>query len=161
MSSATTYRGREMDPCFNITKFSAFVGDEIDAGGAIGNCCNYRSMPERGCLSMSQFTVLDSDMEITDPSECCRHWPVLILSLLVVAGVTGNSLVCCAVAIERKLRNVTNYFLVSLAVADLLVSLVVMPACIAHDFIGETLTLTLRVCVCACVCVLLVYPRNP
>ena len=68
---------------------------------------------------------------------CCRSWPSLLLLVLVAAGITGNTLVCCAVAVERKLRNVTNYFLVSLAVADLLVSLVVMPSCIAHDVIGN------------------------
>ena len=61
---------------------------------------------------------------------CCRSWSSLLLFILVAAGVTGNTLVCCAVAVERKLRNVTNYFLVSLAVADLLVSVVVMPSCI-------------------------------
>jgi len=68
---------------------------------------------------------------------CCQSWPSLLLLVLVAAGITGNTLVCCAVAVERKLRNVTNYFLVSLAVADLLVSMVVMPSCIAHDVIGR------------------------
>ena len=68
---------------------------------------------------------------------CCQNWSSLLLFVLVAAGVTGNTLVCCAVAVERKLRNVTNYFLVSLAVADLLVSMVVMPSCIAHDLIGK------------------------
>ena len=68
---------------------------------------------------------------------CCQNWSSLLLFVLVAAGVTGNTLVCCAVAVERKLRNVTNYFLVSLAVADLLVSVVVMPSCIAHDLVGK------------------------
>jgi hypothetical protein len=64
------------------------------------------------------------------------RWEVLLLLALVAAGVTGNLLVCVAVAVERKLQNVTNYFLVSLAVADLCVSLVVMPCCIVQEFMG-------------------------
>jgi len=40
-------------------------------------------------------------------------------------------------SVERKLQNVTNYFLMSLAVADLFVSLVVMPCCIVQEFMGE------------------------
>ena len=90
------------------------------------------------CYDISH--VLSSHEPLTDDGDertCCRSWPSLLLLILVAAGVTGNTLVCCAVAVERKLRNVTNYFLVSLAVADLLVSLVVMPSCIAHDVIGK------------------------
>jgi len=97
------------------------------------------------CYNVTSSTVscpLSPDETSTEPRTpggltCCRSWPSLLLFVLVVAGVTGNTLVCCAVAVERKLRNVTNYFLVSLAVADLLVSLVVMPSCIAHDLLGE------------------------
>lgn len=36
-------------------------------------------------------------------------------------------MVILAVSLERKLQNATNYFLMSLAVADLLVGLLVMP----------------------------------
>lgn len=39
----------------------------------------------------------------------------------------GNVLVIMAVARERTLQTVTNYFIVSLALADLLVAVVVMP----------------------------------
>ena len=38
---------------------------------------------------------------------------------------------------HQLLESITNYFLVSLAVADLCVSLVVMPFCIAQEFIGQ------------------------
>jgi len=93
-------------------------------------------------LSSTHNHRLSSHEETTDEHghgdlTCCQSWPSLLLFFFVVAGVAGNTLVCCAVAVERKLRNVTNYFLVSLAVADLLVSVVVMPSCIAHDLIGK------------------------
>ena len=39
----------------------------------------------------------------------------------------GNVLVILAVCRERTLQTVTNYFIVSLALADLLVAVVVMP----------------------------------
>ena len=66
-----------------------------------------------------------------------RIWEVLLLLIIVVAGITGNLLVVIAVVIEKKLQNVTNYFLVSLAVADCLVSLIVMPCSIVHELMGE------------------------
>jgi len=44
--------------------------------------------------------------------EC--NWRVVPLVVLIVAGVVGNTLVCASVVIERRLQNVTNYFLVSL-----------------------------------------------
>uniref|UniRef100_A0A1B0F965 G-protein coupled receptors family 1 profile domain-containing protein n=1 Tax=Glossina morsitans morsitans TaxID=37546 RepID=A0A1B0F965_GLOMM len=54
-------------------------------------------------------------------------WSFLFVTFFIFAGGLGNILVCLAVALDRRLQNVTNYFLFSLAVADLLVSLFVMP----------------------------------
>lgn len=67
------------------------------------------------------------------------NWRVAPLWALVAAGVTGNTLVCASIVVERRLQNVTNYFLVSLAVADLFVSLVVMPCCIVQEIMGRVL----------------------
>jgi octopamine receptor len=41
--------------------------------------------------------------------------------------IVGNCLVIAAVFISSKLRSVTNLFIVSLAVADLMVGLTVLP----------------------------------
>lgn len=47
--------------------------------------------------------------------------------LLIGAVLAGNSLVCVSVASERALQTPTNYFIVSLAAADLLLALLVLP----------------------------------
>ncbi|XP_062565212.1 octopamine receptor [Armigeres subalbatus] len=64
------------------------------------------------------------------------EWGFLFVIMLIFAGGLGNILVCLAVALDRKLQNVTNYFLLSLAIADLLVSLFVMPLGAIPGFLG-------------------------
>jgi len=58
---------------------------------------------------------------------------VLACSLIVVGTIVGNTLVCTAVSIVRKLRTPSNWLIVSLAVADLLVALLVMPLAIVYE----------------------------
>ncbi|XP_051231540.1 5-hydroxytryptamine receptor 2B [Dicentrarchus labrax] len=54
-------------------------------------------------------------------------WAALLIVMVIIPTIGGNILVILAVSLERKLQNATNYFLMSLAVADLLVGLLVMP----------------------------------
>lgn len=49
------------------------------------------------------------------------------LSLLILLTVGGNVLVCLAVCASRRLRCLTNCFIVSLAVTDLLLGVLVLP----------------------------------
>ncbi|XDV36988.1 hypothetical protein PO909_006689 [Leuciscus waleckii] len=50
------------------------------------------------------------------------------LSILILSTLLGNTLVCAAVTKFRHLRSkVTNFFVISLAVSDLLVAILVMP----------------------------------
>ena len=65
------------------------------------------------------------------------NWPVLALSLLVLSGTLGNLLVCVSIAFDKQLQTVTNWFLFSLAIADCLVSLIVLPLSIIKDFQGK------------------------
>lgn len=55
-----------------------------------------------------------------------NYWALLAL-ILVIGTAAGNILVCLAIAWERRLQNVTNYFLMSLAITDLMVAVLVMP----------------------------------
>ncbi|XP_049809377.1 octopamine receptor Oamb-like [Schistocerca serialis cubense] len=50
-----------------------------------------------------------------------------VLAIIDVMVVAGNCLVVAAVFLSHKLRSVTNLFIVSLAVADLLVGVAVLP----------------------------------
>jgi len=52
---------------------------------------------------------------------------MLWLLTVIAATGAGNLLVCVAICRERALQNMANYFLMSLAIADLLVSVTVMP----------------------------------
>jgi len=58
--------------------------------------------------------------------ELNNYWALLAL-FLVFATAAGNILVCLAITWERRLQNVTNYFLMSLAITDLMVAILVMP----------------------------------
>ena len=69
--------------------------------------------------------------------EGTRQWGVLALTSLIIATAVGNILVCLAVVWERRLQNMTNYFLMSLAIADLLVSILVMPLGMIVELYGE------------------------
>lgn len=51
----------------------------------------------------------------------------LALVSLIVVTVGGNLLVCVTIGTDRKLRTATNYFLLSLAVTDLLLGCTVLP----------------------------------
>lgn len=52
---------------------------------------------------------------------------IVIEVIIAVLSISGNVLVCWAVAINTTLKNATNYFLVSLAVADILVGCLAIP----------------------------------
>ncbi|KPP66631.1 hypothetical protein Z043_114850 [Scleropages formosus] len=58
------------------------------------------------------------------------------LTVITAITVMGNLLVVIAVCVVKKLRQPSNYLLVSLAVADLSVALVVMPFVIVTDLTG-------------------------
>uniref|UniRef100_A0A452VN43 D(3) dopamine receptor n=1 Tax=Ursus maritimus TaxID=29073 RepID=A0A452VN43_URSMA len=64
---------------------------------------------------------------------------------LILAIVFGNGLVCVAVLKERALQTTTNYLVVSLAVADLLVATLVMPWVVYLEVTGGVWNFS-RVC---------------
>ncbi|KAM5247722.1 D(4) dopamine receptor [Ctenodactylus gundi] len=66
--------------------------------------------------------------------------------LLIGAVLAGNSLVCVSVASERALQTPTNYFILSLAAADLLLALLVLPLFVYSEVQGGVWLLSPRLC---------------
>lgn len=84
-----------------------------------------------GTAATNNQTFIDNDDNInenyvTDKTNFNNYWGLLAL-ILVIGTAAGNILVCLAIAWERRLQNVTNYFLMSLAITDLMVAILVMP----------------------------------
>lgn len=73
-------------------------------------------------------SVTQGQDNVTESSLPNSHaYYALCYCTLILAIVFGNVLVCLAVLRERTLQTTTNYLVVSLAMADLLVATLVMP----------------------------------
>ncbi|KAK2575736.1 hypothetical protein KPH14_012123 [Odynerus spinipes] len=94
-----------------------------------------------GCSSDTNLTQLYNEIfpDITE-------WVMIAVhSIIFITGLVGNSLVCLAVCRNHSMRTVTNYFIVNLAVADLLVILMCLPPTVLWD-VTETWFLGLKLC---------------
>ncbi|RNA34198.1 dopamine D2-like receptor [Brachionus plicatilis] len=76
-----------------------------------------------------------NNSETANPSESDQslHYWALILLFCPISTIFGNILVVVSVIKEKSLRTVTNYFVVSLALADLTVAAAVMPFAVYYE----------------------------
>nr|XP_034989812.1 5-hydroxytryptamine receptor 2B isoform X2 [Zootoca vivipara] len=72
------------------------------------------------------------------------RWAALLILMVIIPTIGGNILVILAVSLEKKLQYATNYFLMSLAVADLLVGLFVMPIALLTIMFGIAIPIPIR-----------------
>lgn len=61
----------------------------------------------------------------------------IILTLIIISTIVGNILVILSVFTYKPLRIVQNFFIVSLAVADLTVAILVLPLNVAYSILGQ------------------------
>ncbi|XP_053722016.1 dopamine receptor D4b [Synchiropus splendidus] len=75
------------------------------------------------------------------------NFPALVFGILLIVVVSGgNLLVCLSVYLEKALKTTTNYFIVSLAFADLLLALLVLPLFVYAEFQGGVWSLNMLLC---------------
>lgn len=93
----------------------------------------------------ADYLLWDDDDNSTTGSDAGSHVIVvhrpltLLLFVFPVLTVFGNVLVCLSVVREQSLRTITNYFIVSLAVADIMVAILVMPFGVYVEVGGQCL----------------------
>lgn len=60
---------------------------------------------------------------------------IVVVIFIILVIITGNFLTILAVAKERRLQQLQNWFIVSLAVSDLLVGLLIMPLSLTYELL--------------------------
>ncbi|XP_022085759.1 5-hydroxytryptamine receptor 1B-like [Acanthaster planci] len=61
---------------------------------------------------------------------------VSVASLMALSTVTPNAMIITLVIVDRKLRKLSNYYIISLATADCIVGAVVMPGMASYSILG-------------------------
>lgn len=88
---------------------------------------------------MTNFS--DSAMKAPKPPEKQEMYFVVItctlIAILIILTLLGNTLVMVAFYLCKELRTITNYFLVSLSLADLLTALLAMPIFLASRITSD------------------------
>ena len=102
---------------------------------------DYNNIVCANVSGMVNCTNTTDDVEIPrEPGSPYEIWQaviiVILLSAITVGTVVGNILVCTAVGIVRRLRTPSNLLIVSLAVSDLFVALLVMPPAVIYEVMG-------------------------
>lgn len=92
---------------------------------------NYTNVTSLGNGTPSHCDIVLKDTAASEPAPEYSHGVTLAISLVLlmvpIVTIFGNGVTILAVLTHRKLRTKTNAFIVSLAIADMCVSLLVMP----------------------------------
>uniref|UniRef100_A0A665WAJ6 Neuropeptide Y receptor type 2 n=1 Tax=Echeneis naucrates TaxID=173247 RepID=A0A665WAJ6_ECHNA len=93
----------------------------------------------RGTKSLAGSISEESLLKLDDSTKLIGVQVILILaySIIILFGVIGNSLVIYVVYKFKNLHTVTNFFIVNLAVADLLVNTLCLPFTLVYTLYDE------------------------
>lgn len=94
---------------------------------------------QRGNLTDVNTSTSGDENYVADNNISERILIGSFLVILIFLAISGNVLVCIAVFTDRRLKRLNNFFIVSLAVADLWMALVVMSFAIINDISGRWL----------------------
>lgn len=122
-SYSSNYDGLSVEPAATTSAADTSMSAEVVDGGDSGSGDAVYGVAASFANGSSQVVEV---LTHTGQTEENNYWALLAL-VLVVGTAAGNILVCLAITRERRLQNITNYFLMSLAITDLMVAILVMP----------------------------------
>ncbi|GFR59661.1 D(2) dopamine receptor [Elysia marginata] len=132
--------------------------DDFFFNSTTGNDDNWLSLPfglldkNRTSADVGGGVIFGDELSTTsgpdglEPVEY-KYWTILLV-IFPLLTVFGNILVCLSVVKEKSLKTVTNYFICSLAVADIMVAVMVMPFAVymeCFELGGEKLACTTHI----------------
>ncbi|XP_075160629.1 octopamine-Tyramine receptor [Haematobia irritans] len=146
----------------SLTSLPLATAASLDTFGSGSNDAGFRVTTSSSLLNISS-TYLDFNIDGNNDTDIGEHgcmppieewhdsyfgvklavpeWEAiltaLVLSIIIVLTVIGNILVILSVFTYKPLRIVQNFFIVSLAVADLTVALLVLPFNVAYSILGR------------------------
>lgn len=139
--------GRDKTPSDTIiVKSIDFINDSVSSVVVVDN--NFTTTTyhnnSTGFVELSPGNDAQTDATFlngADDETVCLTWPkfgmVMLFSLLIIVTIIGNTLVILSVMTTRRLRTVTNCFVMSLAMADWLVGVTVMPPAVFLYIVGK------------------------
>ena len=91
-------------------------------------------------INMTNSLLNSADIIVAESPSSYNIYQIVILAIIMTAMmiviVVGNMLVVIAIATESNLATVQNWFIASLAVADMLIGLVIMPFSLSYELMG-------------------------
>ncbi|KAI5942616.1 5-hydroxytryptamine receptor 2A [Manis javanica] len=118
-------------------RFNSGEANTSDAFNWTVDSENRTNLSCEGCLSPPCFSLLHLQE---------KNWSALLTTVVIILTIAGNILVIMAVSLEKKLQNATNYFLMSLAIADMLLGFLVMPVSMLTILYGYRWPLPSKLC---------------
>lgn len=114
----------------------AFISDNTTEEflAAVGNASSGRHLTSTNETSAN--TTIIHDLYPSGYSITHIVCASIIVTILMIIIVVGNMLVIIAIITEKSLKNIQNWFIASLAVADFFLGLVIMPFSLANELMG-------------------------
>ena len=134
--------GGEEDGGVQVNASMAGAWDNITPSAWWGNeSWNYTM--DNGTEFLNDSMDYRETIDVLDgfPYPSLYSWPHIIISSIVVTLimlliVLGNGLVVVAIAKDRNLKGLQNWYIASLAISDLFVGLFIMPLSLANELMG-------------------------